>query len=219
MSSLPAKLSALCILAQVVGCNEKDSVRKPTEGVSWPPEPVLSRTASVSPPSTLESTDLVAVPVGREARLGSDFPDRWSSRCAVQKACASLKALPRCASNLAVLDSLPASSIDSRQPVALRGRLALSTVTTTAVACKEPSVREPRKNCCNSVGASALIRCGETAVRLDSLGCAGDESRLCCNTPAFGQAVVAMGTLRPAENSGQSPSWELLNPNICLETP
>jgi hypothetical protein len=41
--------------------------------------------------------------------------------------------------------------------------------------------------------------------------CTGDESRLCCGAQAFGQTVVAQGTLEGSDESG----WVLKSPSIC----
>lgn len=159
---------------------------------------------------------LVAKAVGGEARLGDDEPKRWEKRCSIQRACSPLAALGPCDPALTVRDS-PANSNDGDgKTIALRGTLSLGPIVTTAMAC-EPKLRDPRRRCCNQLGTRAILQCGDASVGLDKLGCAGDESRLCCDAPAFGQTVVAFGKLRrfPAEPGGIE--WQLDEPKLCLE--
>jgi hypothetical protein len=44
-----------------------------------------------------------------------------------------------------------------------------------------------------------------------SFNCRGDESRLCCLTPAFGQLVVATGELGGSKETG----WFIRDPEVC----
>ena len=56
---------------------------------------------------------------------------------------------------------------------------------------------------------------GDRALRPWGLGtkgeCIGDESRLCCGIPAFGQLVVAKGVLGGSNDGG----WVLKSEEIC----
>jgi hypothetical protein len=56
---------------------------------------------------------------------------------------------------------------------------------------------------------SIVLGDGEPPLSLLGYDCTGDESRLCCNLPAFGQTVVATGTL------GRTNEWFLTDPTIC----
>ena len=51
-----------------------------------------------------------------------------------------------------------------------------------------------------------LLRIGQP-----KFSCDGDESRLCCRTPAFGQMVVATGKLVGSKARG----WDLMSAEIC----
>jgi hypothetical protein len=50
-------------------------------------------------------------------------------------------------------------------------------------------------------------------LELAGLGCAGDESRLCCNVQAEGQLVVANGRLRRSE---VTKTWQLVDADLCV---
>jgi len=211
----------LCLLACPLGCNRSDATG--TETATPSTKPLVSVSLPLPPssslPEPLAPEAFVAIRAGQEARLGDTHSNRWSDRCAIQRPCAPFKPFPRCAAGLSVLERLPTSLVDIEdRAVALRGTLALTGVVTTAVACREPSPRRPQKNCCNLVGTRAMIQRGESAVLLDGLGCTGDESRLCCDTPAFGQIVIAAGRLRRSSDSGAAIPWELLEPKLCVET-
>jgi hypothetical protein len=50
---------------------------------------------------------------------------------------------------------------------------------------------------------------GAEPLSLPDYACIGDESRLCCEAPAYGQTVVVTGEL------GRQPGWILTTPTIC----
>jgi hypothetical protein len=67
--------------------------------------------------------------------------------------------------------------------------------------------------CCRHDPWRAAIDGGERILELESLECAGDDSRLCCNVPAFGQEVSASGILRQHNGTG----WLLSSPQLCIQ--
>ena len=176
-----------------------------------------SATAPSAPwpaPTILER--LVAEHEGSEARLRGGDPKKWSKGCLIQRSCQPFKPLPQCEAQRSAVDSFGSSANRVGQVVALRGMLNLAQVLTTAADCA-PQAHDSGRPCCNKVGCGAVVQCGDTAVRLDGLGCGGDESRLCCNTPAFGQSVIAVGKLIhiPIEPGGIE--WQLEDPRLCSE--
>jgi hypothetical protein len=185
------------------------------------PEWVIAPSAPppVIPPTPTGLERLVATHVGREARLGGDNPKHWGNSCLTQHACAPFKVLSQCDARLSPLDSLPNSPVDHQgQIVALRGSLTLAPVITTARACR-PKPHDPAALCCNQIGTAAVVQCGNTPVLLDRLGCSGDESRLCCDTPAFGQPVVALGKLVRIPVGPGGIEWQLEGPKLCTDVP
>lgn len=48
--------------------------------------------------------------------------------------------------------------------------------------------------------------------------CSGDDSRLCCTAPAFGQEVVAIGKLVPPRSDipRERKRWHLRDVDLCL---
>jgi hypothetical protein len=62
-----------------------------------------------------------------------------------------------------------------------------------------------------------LLAGGRHALTLEGLACKGDESRACCNAPAFGQTVVATGRLRGPQHDLLGPPWLLDAPRLCVE--
>ena len=203
-----------CFVVQPSACDSTNPTLN--ESPDWDMSP---REPPVTPPPPARLERVVAAHVGREALLGGGNPKHWEKRCSIHRPCSLFKALRPCDAKLSALDSLPSSPIDRQgQVVALRGTLALTPVVTTAAGC-EPKPHDPRQPCCNEVGTAAVIQCGDTAVVLDRLGCFGDESRLCCNTPAFGQAVVAVGKLVRFPPEWGGVEWQLDDPRLCLQAP
>jgi hypothetical protein len=56
--------------------------------------------------------------------------------------------------------------------------------------------------------------------RLDDVVCGGDESRLCCNVPAFGQKVVATGKIEAETEPDlvlRGSRWALTDVSLCTQ--
>jgi hypothetical protein len=182
----------------------------------WEVPPPASPPVPPPPPARLER--VLAHHVGNEARVIDGNPKLWAKGCWIQRACGPFKALRKCDANLSALDPLANFPADREgQVVALRGTLALSSLATTAMACRQQP--HAGRGCCNQVGCGAVIQYGDTAVLLDKLGCRGDDSRVCCDTPAFGEAVVAVGKLVRAPGESSGIEWRLDDPRLCSEAP
>jgi len=80
---------------------------------------------------------------------------------------------------------------------------------------------DSRTSCCEWVWAPVVVGADNGLLALDSLFCAGDESRVCCNAPAYGQTVVATGRLRrdPYAPTATSWAWQLADVSLCEEAP
>lgn len=73
------------------------------------------------------------------------------------------------------------------------------------------------KRCCSRETSDALIGTAPNGVHLADSGCVGDESRQCCNVPAFGETLIASGTLRaiPEDDRMGGVAWELEQVELC----
>jgi hypothetical protein len=76
---------------------------------------------------------------------------------------------------------------------------------------------DPTVSCCKWFETSALVGGPNAALALEHLGCGGDESRACCNVPAYGQTVIATGVLvrEQPEWTGATVGWRLVNGSVC----
>ncbi len=180
------------------------------------PRPPEAPAASSHP--TVTSVPSVAEREGQTGHIDSDREPPWAEGCMIHRPCAPLPALGRCSPNLAPVD---ASTIDSAppgrlgEPLAVRGPLTLLPIWTTEVLCRP---QNGVRGCCNSRGAEAMIGAFPHALALSDLGCGGDDSRLCCNVPAFGRTVVAVGKLtRSGVYASQGVSWTLTGATLCEE--
>jgi hypothetical protein len=52
---------------------------------------------------------------------------------------------------------------------------------------------------------------------LEDFVCGGDDSRLCCMAPAYGQSVIATGRLS-REYGGSTAHWRLREVRLCLDS-
>jgi hypothetical protein len=67
---------------------------------------------------------------------------------------------------------------------------------------------------CGKAGSVIAIGGTEVKLLLENMVCHGDDSRLCCGVPAYGQPVVATGRLRERDGT-----WSLHEPTLCVESP
>jgi hypothetical protein len=153
----------------------------------------------------------MATRAGQTALLDSGRAGAWQAECRIHRACPRTPALPPCSEPLSALDSIAADELGGR-PVILRGELSLGLGFGTLVAC---SSKQRSRPCCNGASRPAILVVGGTPVELNGLGCGGDESRVCCGVPAFGQRLVASGYL--GYTGDYEPQWLLRDASLCLE--
>jgi hypothetical protein len=73
------------------------------------------------------------------------------------------------------------------------------------------SVRCGPSECCNHRPLPIVIGGAEAKLALAALECTGDDSRACCNAPALGQTVIAVGALQRS----RAGDWRLDAPQVC----
>lgn len=156
-----------------------------------------------------------AAPAGEAAILSVGDPNSWAAGCLVRRGCEPVAhPAPPCARDLA---SRPLAEIvaDAKaltgQVIHARGRLGVGWTSHSLVGCPH--------QCCNGVSASVVLGAGDDQLGLTGLGCAGDDSAICCNAPAFGQTVVASGRLQaatPGVRPGR-PRYALTDITLCTE--
>lgn len=99
--------------------------------------------------------------------------------------------------------------------IRVRGRLGVGQISSTLKGCGQEA---GQRRCCNSAGGEVIVSDGAEAIRIDGLYCRGDDSRSCCNAPAYGQEVVISGTLlrdTTDYNASDESGWHLANANVC----
>ena len=146
-----------------------------------------------------------------------DFPPRppageWPRQCLVHRACPEAPPpLPTCAARAdtpAWADLRPRAAGLVGTRISVRGALAVG----------RPIRGCASHDCCQSIGERGIV-VGVTdldadgALSLAGLSCKGDDSRLCCSAPAYGQQVRVEGKLA---RSGRS-DYVLQSPQICQE--
>ena len=162
-------------------------------------------------PSTAVAVDLY--PPQRSEAAVVDFPapkgKTWPASYAIHRRCASpMQPMPKCPagttgetwSNLA-----PRASALLGKRITVRDRLFVGAWATSPGQPVRGVLRIARID-----RSSIVLGDGDPPLSLrDGHDCEGDESRLCCDLPAFGQTVVATGTL------GRSNEWLLADLTIC----
>ena len=135
-----------------------------------------------------------------------DFPPpagtEWPQDRLIHRGCTEPPTpLPKCAAGV---NGQPWSSFIAKAP-SLQGQ----TITVQDRLLVGPIFRQQAGH------RSIVLGEGDRALRPWGLGtigeCIGDESRLCCKTPAFGQLVVAKGVLGGSNDTG----WGLKSEEIC----
>jgi len=99
----------------------------------------------------------------------------------------------------------------SGQVVQVRGVLGVSGVFSTMMGCEPGS-------CCNQTSASVVLVGGHEILMLSGLYCLGDDSRVCCTAPAYGQTVIATGRLDRVTTGLAAGHWLLVEPTLCQPT-
>jgi hypothetical protein len=148
----------------------------------------------------------------------------WAPSCGIHSGCPQpTPALPACAARTA---AVPWSKLEAGakllggKVVTVSGPLTLGTIVRGRgfrAADKQPSgalISVPCRagECCRHLPRPVEIGGGRDGLKLQSLECRGDDSRVCCPVPAFGQTVVATGTLAQL----RSGRWMLTGPQLCV---
>lgn len=150
----------------------------------------------------------------------SGSPDVWGDDdCVIRRGCTLRPApMPPCPTmntgDAGFGDTPPwsefASSAEQHegQVVRVRGVLGIRPGSTTEKACFTQGSLKPA--CCNTSTAVVVLDAVPTQLTLEGLFCAGDDSGMCCNAPAYGQTVVVTGRL-----TRSSSSWTIAEPTLC----
>jgi hypothetical protein len=157
-----------------------------------------------------------------------DTPPRpdapWGDACDVHFGCERAVApLPACAASktgrpwsalVADVQTLKSTIISVKGRLFVGRRASRGTTVTEQGAMETPPDSCEPGQCCNSERRPVVVADDGAGARegllLDELDCRGDDSRLCCNAPAFGQAVVATGKLVWGYSA-----WKLNAPALC----
>jgi hypothetical protein len=109
---------------------------------------------------------------------------------------------------------LAATSALEGRVIRVRGRLRVGPIFSTRKGCGQEA---GRVRCCNRAGGEVIVSDGARTIRIDGLYCHGDDSRSCCNVPAYGQEVVTSGTLLGDTNYNATDEnrWHLTNAQVC----
>jgi hypothetical protein len=156
-----------------------------------------------------------ATRVGNTALLDVGEKEAWPRACQIWSACLPLKTLPVCDASLQLVAADDITATRAPGPpgarVAVRGPLGLFGGIVQAPGC------DRTKRCCTRRTAHAFLGTAPRGVFLRDMGCVGDESRQCCDLPAFGEELVATGTLLaiPGELRIAGIAWELEQVELC----
>jgi hypothetical protein len=148
----------------------------------------------------------------------------WNDSCDVRFGCErDVAALPGCAAHktgrpwselIADAKKLQGTMVEVRGRLFV-GRRSRRGITVTAAGPVEtpPDTCSPGQ-CCNHEIRPIVIADDpagvDEGVRAGELDCRGDDSRLCCNGPAYGQPVIATGKLTPSYGS-----WTIAPAELC----
>jgi hypothetical protein len=184
------------------------------------PEPLRPTPAPPDVPDAPSAlmTAVRTIQKGKEvAIVGANDAERWDPNCLVRRGCTQTPgALRPCAASAATRawsSVLVEADQFVGQKVRVRGSLVVGSRLTTLVGCTSPRGLA----CCNGSSGQVVLAGAPQALLLDGLFCAGDESAMCCNTPAYGQPVVAEGRLVHLSAAPPAARWKLVAPVLCSE--
>jgi hypothetical protein len=227
-----AKVSSPVLLFIVAGCNRSSPPFEQGEQPK-PPLGVPSGFPSSRVPLSL-APEATAIPLG-PIRMGfatqvgatavRDSRDAQTSarRCRVHSPCKPFVPLGQCPKDIRPID---ASELAAFVPAALgerlsvRGRLGIGPGISTNGKCRQDA--GDLKNCCNAKSLRVFVGGIPDGARLEGMTCGGDESRVCCEVPAFGQVVVATGKVMKETESmivSRGGRWSLSDVTLCSEEP
>jgi hypothetical protein len=210
-------LSAWVLLSGLLtACNEGSELgRNKLSASAASPKPAPPPSATTAPldPMTME----FARPMKGAAVIEYRHPRDSGANCRVQRACERVTPLEPCAAGIEPIEASAFGAFVPRalgERVSVRGPLGLSLSHSALVACN------PQFHCCSSATIDAFVGRVPDGLRLEGLRCYGDESRICCPVPAFGQTVVATG--RVVNETSRSVlahggRFMLADPILCTE--
>jgi hypothetical protein len=186
-----------------------------------------------SPPGEPSKPVAVALeplpPLGDMSTVGDEGdPKAWKSKCRIHEPCPpAVSKLPACAGDVdtkPVTEILASTATFASRVVSVRGVLGVGKVAPFRdFGLMFPLAKcSPETACCKAVEAPIVIgvglkaSAGQQTLGLRGLSCSGDESRMCCDAPAFGQTVVATGRLeRVPPEAGPPNTWQLADVALC----
>lgn len=224
-----AVLASFVVSWCAVGCDRRSATKlgvgsaaaSSNAVVDARPSPSKSATTSSATPLRGLERLSFATHAGAAAYVQDKGAGAWGVECLSRRSCPALPKLVTCPS---VPQPIEAPMLGDTPPgpigeiVAVRGPLGLAVMTSTMAACRSLDTRRP---CCNHLSIAAFVGQPPGAAHLVGLGCGGDESRLCCKVPAFGQTVVAIGKLARDEDYLDARSagvrWSLVDAHLCTD--
>ncbi len=203
------------LLLLAVACQDESPAAPPAPSRAPPKPPTAPPAPSTSAPPWPLNRIRAATRVGKAALIDAGKKESFAKACQIWRSCPALKKLPRCEAGLPIVDAdqisdeKPPGPIGSR--VHVRGPLGLFGTLVYGTECDES------KRCCSHLVSPAFLGTAPRGVFLPDHGCGGDESRQCCVAPAFGETLVASGTLRkiPDGLSTWGMVWELEGAELC----
>ena len=160
-------------------------------------------------------------PVGDMAIIGDTDTTRWKQDCQIRQVCPEpVRKVPRCAraeQARTAREVLEAASSLAGQIVRVRGGLAVGEYGPRAGWSLVDTICDPAVGCCRRLSAPVVVGDDDHALTVDRMRCTGDESRICCNAPAYGQTVVVTGRLRRVPNlvTRDEARWYLADARAC----
>jgi hypothetical protein len=224
---MSAKLAPWLIATVAAACDAKSAGGVPASTVTSSPSWATSSSASSNtsaaiPPEWPPVAMQFLTPHGRWAAVDYWDPETTSPRCLVHRPCPPIAPLRACEKSIRPIE---ASALRSYKPatyrerVSVRGPLGLALGGVTFRACD--SWPQTKHICCNGRSVEVFVGDIPNGARLVGLRCGGDESRACCDVPAFGQTVVATGTIVEEDRTsvtGRGGRWALTDPTLCTES-